>query len=154
MATDLTLPGSIPGLLRRGSPVVLPTGPGPTVLRVTDTTADVAMRRPREFHTGTVPLTEIALNLSEPEGVDRALRYVAAKTKSPASIGHSWARAFDSLRHWSIAGGVRGNGHSWSLTFHPGSGGVPALASIPLDDPNADVLALIAVVRHLAGVAS
>lgn len=170
MDSRLLLPGSIEGLLARGSPVViiagpwahlypgmsgfwLPCGVGPSLVAF-GTEADqgwglAAFRDP----------ADVALDLRDPAGVDRAARWVAEKlgmdvpTTAPA-----WVRGHERVQAWALQhvnGGMigfdtiggRGPWGGSMLTYTI----IPALASIDLADPLADSLALAAVVRHLAG---
>jgi hypothetical protein len=158
MSTEpITLFGDIPGLLRRGCPVwhgrdaehpgretivIDVDDEGGPALCVNDYSSDYGAQM--------YDLAALSLDLRDEAGVDRALRWLAERMKCDTRGGLSWGRAFD-LPHWTMAGPPKGNDHAWSLTFGPGRGGVEALASIPLDHPDADLLALRAVILHVAG---
>lgn len=63
MTTDLTLPGSIPGLLRRGSPTVLPDG----ARHVVEGMAGVSAYVPG-LGGGAVSIDALSLDLTDPTG--------------------------------------------------------------------------------------
>lgn len=101
----------------------------------------------------------VAIDLSRPpvdaagyptriDGADVAAGMLARAMGLDPRGGVSWGRCFD-LPHWTLAGGVKGNGRSWSLTFAgPLRRGQPdTLSHIDPAAPDADRLALVAVIR-------
>jgi hypothetical protein len=168
-AEAIVLPGDIPGLLRRGAPVVgarprARVRPG-LVMDVhpprggldawTTITMDAGDHR-RVPKAKIVRQADLSLDLRDEAGADRALRWLAGQHQHTFAL-HGWRRC-PQRSAWAIedrdgfmvawdAVGGRGHWGGLSLWF----GKVPALASIPLDDPDADLLALRAVVLHVAG---
>jgi hypothetical protein len=158
----ITLPGDIPGLLRRGAPVFIDDhrldGPD-VVLRMMGAEADVACtdlphRHPWWTRLG---LHRLSLDLRDEAGVDRAARWLVERTEPHVRVRVTAPR-WEGIgeRRWTLDGRIH---------FHPKWGDdsgepmaptgrtlhVPALASIPVDHPDADLLALRAVVLHVAG---
>lgn len=152
MDSRLLLDGGIPGLLARGAPVIDPRGRNRVIYGVAD---GLAWSTP----TGAViDARSFRLNLSHPAGVDRTVRWVAERFGIDASTGAVFCRN-PINGYWELIGCKFSRrhfaAHPCEWPHHPDMWlQVPSLASIPLDNPNADVLALAAVVRHLAGVAS
>jgi hypothetical protein len=76
--SDLTLPGDIPGLLRRGAPVFHPSAslPGVALIAPAETVA-VGVRTEGIAHVfPRVPLSSLALDLSDPTGRAHAAWWV------------------------------------------------------------------------------
>jgi hypothetical protein len=183
----ITLPGDIPGLLRRGAPVVVDRFDGyDTVGRVhapgaggNTSTADQACVIRTDANgwarADHLPLGRLCLDLRDEAGVDRALRWLGeavplrpqrqARPQDPfrpeadpaavlRGIGLLWVRKGHRSWHLLTAGVAE------HVAFAPPGVDawqdehrvdVPALASIPLDHPDADLLALAACVLHVAG---
>lgn len=167
-ANPLHLSGTITDLLQRGSPVVYyrpARDPGwclirdgfETVVVRTETRGEtsapwvqIAVEGGNEWR----PAASFALDLRDPAGVDRALRWLGQKLDQPPTISAPmWERR---ERGWEM------DHFLWPVTvffvrpignFSRAYGPiVPELANIDPDQPDADRLALAAVVRHLAGV--
>jgi hypothetical protein len=167
----ITLPGDIPGLLRRGSPVVRTTDEGTRFGVVVD--ADPAFARsvvvtweatPRhDAESDFLPRASMSLDLTDEAGADRAARWLVERTGPHVRVRVTAPR-------WECIGERR-----YSLDrrvfFHPLFGDdptdpdpqgpvtlsgpthhVPALASIDPSDPRADLLALRAVCLHVANI--
>lgn len=141
MRDDLLLPGDIPGLLRRGSPVVDRAGAAGVVARMIEavwgTQAVVAMRLEMYRH----DLADLRLDVAYEAGRDRAVRWLAERVGLDASRGVLWYRV---PGRWALR-----NGRSDQWYFPDAA--VPALAEIDLTDPLADVRALVVVCLHVAG---
>jgi hypothetical protein len=171
----LFLSGSIPGLLRRGAPVV-PTESGDWPDFGPDSPRRgvvVAVCRPglvvvgvqyREYGgDGTsCPIDRLSLDLTDPAGVDVALRWCAERLGIAGRP--AWWRWDTGEVGWAIgrsAGVAYGTAHVFPIRQYDVAieriGGqtwrtVPALADIDLADPHADARALRAIVLHLAGL--
>ena len=111
------------------------------------------------------------LSLADAATRDRCLRWLAGRVELDVGCGApSWAAAWvpsppwkhrlPPHRHWVLTMYARGNGLAGpSLTFGPGTTGVPALADLdPTDDTRlpdgsrlVDALALAAVLRQVGG---
>lgn len=97
------------------------------------------------------PTECVALDLSEPEGCDRAARWVAEKTRLDAAGGVLF---FIDYPGWRIASTSDFRRFSPNAVNGSRSFCVPTLSQIDLASPPADQQALAAVVMHLAGVAN
>jgi hypothetical protein len=156
----ITLPGDVPGLLGHGSPIVWDAAEvAGLVLDNGDESAAVAWTDGGiSAVEDDVPLTELQLDLSDEAGVDRAARWLAEQfAAGRRSEGRHWSavwrRSFDVLG-WCLTI-VRSDGPSITISFSAAERRdvtpVPALASIDLADPQADLLALRAACLHVAG---
>lgn len=146
--SDLTLPGDIPGLLRRGSPVIYRRRQDV----VCDDPGDAVYIGSVDFR---VALDMLALDLTDPTGRAHA----------------AWWLASDVSARWSPCAFVASAGPSWMVTALKGghsvttygarSGwrAVPGLAGLNPNDPRtlpdgsrwADIEALRMVCLHVAG---
>jgi hypothetical protein len=165
----ILLPGDIPGLLRRGSPVVRTTDEGERLGVVVD--ADpafgsrvVVMWQATVRHDAEsdfLPRASMSLDLTDEAGADRAARWLAEQVGIPqhgyrgirlAAAGVAFVR--NHPIGWTL--------HTWNVNHYRafvdsdrGLMGavtvVPDLASVDLADPRADLLALRAVCLHVAG---
>jgi hypothetical protein len=141
---DLTLPGDIPGLLRRGSPLIVPCLPTDSSAALCDTSgmfggtlwADALTRRGCTRHRA----DKVALDLTDATGRVHAAWWLASwwfrvtlDATSPAAVCAIWRPL--GARWWTCA---------WpgaSLDAGPGGGSrpleldVPALAGLDPDDP-------------------
>lgn len=163
----ITLPGNIPGLLARGAPVVLregvwhewgeyDAGDSAVVHRVGEESIEVAVWGERH---GSALLdvldSSLSLDLRDPAGVDRALRWLAERTGLRTGLGAPsfrlpWTKSPRAVLAFG-ADAVRFDPRERTYPDEPADIVVPALASIPLDHPDADLLALVAVCLHVAG---
>lgn len=165
--TDLALPGTLPELLRRGAPVVyrrpahdpgwclLPDG---TQLLVVGTElrgeTGVQWAQVTEGAHEWRPVSDLHLDLSVPEGVDRAARWLAAQYGRDDLLSAAWLRVEGG---WDLLCVRRGRGH-WTLHFRAEGGDewdtivVDSLIDISLEHHSADVRALIATCWHAAGI--
>lgn len=152
MAADLTLPGDIPGLLRRGCPVVgTYTGARGVVVEDVRIHPELGpgVRASTGFEASFGRLKALALDLSDEAGRDRAVRWLAERVGLDAPAGLLWYRCSQGWRLYTL--------YTWrSFIEHeddrvdPSDILVPAL--VDLDNPNADTTrALIAVCLHVAG---
>jgi hypothetical protein len=167
----LFLPGNLPGLLRRGSPVLhgwSPEHPGretlvidlddpdedqePAALCVNDYSTDYGAQWYR--------LADLHLDLSDPTGRLHAAMWLAERVGVPAtgyrgiplaSAGIIWHR--DPPIGWRLSTWNVNHGASFAADVRGliATHRVPALAAIDLTDPLADVRALVACCLHVAG---
>lgn len=167
MTNRITLPGDIPGLLRRGSPHIsaMVPGCGGVVLNVHPTRgADVVWRGPDsecdEAERG-VPLTEIALDLHDATGRAHAVWWLAG-------IGAAWG-CVDKHQAglWLASHAPRSGIHARRFTAEAPKNSsipkaylvVPSLTDLNPNDPRTledgsravDAEALRRVVLHVAG---
>ena len=168
--STLTLPGTISGLLRRGSPVLAPVS-----LRVR-AVGRRALVEGEHLDTGMVALADgameapadVHLDLTDATGRAHAAWWLAGE------VGAAWVLSCDGFRRWELHGGERPR-HSLSRAWQ-GTGAemrrmglassdwvdCPALDALDPDDPRllpdgsrwVDAEALRRVVLHVAGVAS
>lgn len=168
----LTLPGSIPGLLRRGSPVNI--GAGRTGVVGEDPSGCTVILVFVEFDEeddqpaviATVSADRLALDLTDATGRAHAAWWLAGE------VGAAWVLSCDGFRRWELHGGERPR-HSLSRAWQ-GVGAemrrmglassdwvdCPALDALDPDDPRllpdgsrwVDAEALRRVCLHVAGV--
>lgn len=156
MESELTLPGSIPGLLRRGSPVY--DARDDLYGTVVEAPMGLAVYSPTEGDGDIHHLDdEWGLDLHDATGRAHAAWWVAERVKWwPGHPAHAvWRCMEDMMRQSSamepFAWGI-GPGHWWPSTHH-------ALAHLNPNDPRTlpdgsryvDALALKLVCEHLAG---
>lgn len=168
----ITLPGDIPGLLARGAPVrVMPGAWGDRagLFLPAEPVAQVAFSTlPSHQGWGLMPVRDpatLSLDLRDPAGADRALRWLWSRASDrplrmgapvwlwdgTAQVSHRWALWIEEQPCLTTQ---RGRTKAVFATPDSRNGAatlVPALASIPLDHPDADLLALVAVCLHAAG---
>lgn len=157
---DLTLPGSIPGLLRRGAPV-LARGKPSVVVYVDGLHVGVARDFSRARFDWVNVARHVALDLSDPIGAALATWWLGDKlgvSKRFSMVGpHVWP--VDDRVKPPILGFTIGLGVVYlskpapARSNHERSEVLPALSAIDLASPTADIEALRAVVLHLAGLA-
>lgn len=161
---DLTLPGTIPGLLRRGSPVVVLTGrhagAAGVVVRMLGGAAEVALELPGAEWILTYRLDEIAIDLTDATGRAHAAWWMAERRVPGCRPGEAAWYGTESTRLWSLYVAHR------PFDFAPpdskwSSEKVAALDGLlPGSDPRllpdgsrwVDAEALRRVVLHVAGV--
>jgi hypothetical protein len=156
----ITLPGDIPGLLRRGCPVVV-ADVGATLVWTDDESAEVyVLDTDDDDHTfgqvESMPVQMVALDLSDEAGADRAARWLGEHKGVTAG---KCCPQFENRGEgaWTLIGdrGLMNNRVIFAaperrtLVAEPVVR-VPALASIDLAHPQADLLALRAVCLHVA----
>ena len=166
---QITVPGSVPGLLRLGSVVLIQIGGGEApgvVVRIGD--SPVAIVSVDGFTLTEARPEELSLDLTDATGRAHAAWYLGG-------VGASWHLSCDGHRRWEIHGGETPRAgvmlaYEGVGAEHRRMGGrpdydvtdVPALDSLIPDDPRllpdgsrwVDAEALRLVVLHVAGVVS
>jgi NAD(P)-dependent dehydrogenase (short-subunit alcohol dehydrogenase family) len=165
MSTEpITLFGDIPGLLRRGCPVwhgrdaehpgretivIDVDDEGGPALCVNDYSSDYGAQM--------YDLAALSLDLRDEAGVDRAVRWLAERMGLRLWLGApTFRRPWTKSNRCVLSCGAEAVRFD-SEDVYPNDRSdviVPALAAIPLDHPDADLLALRAVILHVAGRAS
>lgn len=175
MTAPLTLPGAIPGLLRRGSPVVHARLGHGLVVDPISTPAQMWTRwlpDACEFEPGPAELVDLALDLTDPTGRAHAAWWLANQPGNESVV----SRRRESPR-WTCCPGASNDpgDRLWHLTSygcapyrdafegeHDPRVVVPALAALNPDDPRllpdgsrwVDAEALRLVCLHVAGVSA
>jgi hypothetical protein len=160
---DLTLPGDIPGLLRPGCPVIVDgLDHGVAITHVygeeRGDLIDIGRitRGDRTVLDCEMPIAAVALALTDEAGADRAARWLAERLgmRSGATSGRWSGCRHDGFPFWRLdtqEDDVRMFGAEYQQGWEDQGMVVPALASIDLAHPQADLLALRAVCLHVAG---
>ena len=153
MSDDLTLPGSIPGLLRRGSPLL----DGAVVVSI-DGDGAIACRDEESDDQGVYHnvrsewLPDLALDLSDATGRAHAAWWLAREAKNwpgePVYSDAAWMRRDNLVRAWGM-----GPGHWWPVT-HRAFAGLDSADPRTLPDGSrwVDAEALRRVCLHVAGM--